>query len=94
MLKRLLSAFFALVMALLSQAPAAQKKTEPVFTGSFLQAWYCVDWDDDRWDAEITAMREAGLDKLILQDTAQMDLRGGWTVYYPTELEALRGHGG
>ena len=94
MLKRFLSAFFALVTALLGHAPAAQKQTAPVFTGSFLQAWYCVDWDESRWDAEIDAMKEAGLDKLILQDTAQMDLRGGWTVYYPTELDALRGHGG
>ena len=94
MLKRSIAAFFALVLALLGHAPATQQKTEPVFTGSFLQAWYCVDWDDDRWDAEIAAMKEAGLDKLILQDTAQMDLRGGWTVYYPTELPALRDHGG
>ena len=39
-------------------------------------------------------MKEAGLDKLILQDTASMDLRGGWTVYYPTALDALQGHGG
>ncbi len=94
MLKRLVSAFFALVLALLGHAPAAQPKTDPVFTGSFLQAWYCVDWDDARWDEEIAAMQEAGLDKLILQDTAQMDLRGGWTVYYPTQLDALQGHGG
>lgn len=94
MLIRFTSAFFALLLALLGHAPAAQQKTAPVFTGSFLQAWYCVDWDEARWDAEIAAMKEAGLDKLILQDTAQMDLRGGWTVYYPTKLEALQSHGG
>ena len=94
MLKRLVSAFFALVLALLGQMPAAQTKTDPVFTGSFLQAWYCVDWDEDRWDAEVSAMKEAGLDKLILQDTAQMDLRGAWTVYYPTQLASLQDHGG
>ena len=94
MLKRLVSAFFALVLALLGHTPAAQTKTTPVFTGSFLQAWYCVDWDEDRWDAELAAMKEAGLDKLILQDTAQMDLRGAWIVYYPTQIDALQGHGG
>ena len=61
MLKRLVSAFFALVLALLGHTPAAQTKTTPVFTGSFLQAWYCVDWDEDRWDAELAAMKEAAL---------------------------------
>ena len=94
MLKRVLTAFFALLLALLGHAPAVRQKTDPVFTGSFLQAWYCVDWDEARWDAEIEFMRQAGLDKLILQDVAGMDLRGNWTVYYPTALEALRDHGG
>ena len=47
MLKRCIAAFFALLFALIRPVPQ-QRRCEPKVTGSFLQSWYCADWDDER----------------------------------------------
>ena len=91
MLSKIITAFFLLIAALLRLTPAPEPKCEALVSGSFIQPWYCADWDDARWDAETAWMKEAGLDTLILQRTAYLDENGVWTAYYPSELPALRG---
>ncbi len=89
MLKRLLASFFALLLSLLQLSPAAAPKCVPAARGSFIQAWYCADWDEARWDAEAAFLREAGAEVLILQHVAEMDKNGAWTAYYPSALPEL-----
>ena len=90
MLKRCIAAFFALLFALIRPAPQ-QRRCEPKVTGSFLQSWYCADWDDERWEQETAWMREAGLEYLVLQSTAYLDADGNWEAYYPSGLPELKG---
>ena len=43
-------------------------RSAPVFfEASFVQGWYCRDWTESQWTAELRAMREAGFRGLILQ---------------------------
>ena len=87
MLKRWISAFLALLAAVLHLTPApTERKCAPAVSGSFLQAWYCTGWDDARWDAETAWMKEAGLDYLVLQTLAYLDENGGWQVNYASAL--------
>ena len=90
MLVRCVSAFLSLLLSLLPLSGAVQAPVcEPKVTGSFIQSWYCAGWSEERWDAELAWMREAGLEYLILQSVAVMDNNGGWRVYYDTSLSSL-----
>lgn len=92
MLKSCLSAFLTLALFVLRLSPAPEAPVcEPRPTGTFLQAWYCADWDADRWHAETAWMKEAGMDYLILQSLASKDAGGNWTVYYASALPVFKG---
>lgn len=83
-------AFITAAASLLSAPPTREARCAPVFTGTFLQSWYSCSWDDARWQAEITAMKDAGIKYLILQDTATKAARSigaQWSVYYNSSLE-------
>ena len=86
MFKRFISSFLSLLLVLLGVRTGAAKRCDAVFTGTFIQSWYCADWDDARWAQEIADMRSVGIDKLIVQDVAEMDADGNWTVWYPSAL--------
>ena len=90
-LKRLIASFFALLFSLLQLSPTAERKCTPAARGSFLQAWYCADWDDARWDEETAFLREAGAEYLILQNLAYLDEAGEWVAWYPSALPELAG---
>lgn len=47
-----------------------EKKCEAEFNGTFIQSWMSSYWDDERWQDEIGAMKEAGIKYLIIQDVA------------------------
>ena len=89
MIIRFFSALFALLFSLLGLRPAAERRCEAKVTGSFIQSWYCADWDGERWAEEAAFMRELGLEYLVLQTTADMDASGNWTAWYPSELPEL-----
>lgn len=89
MLIRILSSFFAFITALLSVSSVPAKKCEPEFNGTFIQSWMCAWWDDNRWQDEIAAMEEAGIEYLILQSTATYT-GGEWVCYYESETEPLK----
>ena len=67
-----------------------EKKCAPEFNGTFLQSWLSSSWDDERWADEIETMEKDGVKYLILQDLASMDLEGNWSVYYDSNVEALK----
>lgn len=53
------------------------------FSGSFLQPWLVDPWTSHQWQTEFEAMREVGIDTLILQWTADSAQQ---TTIYPSVL--------
>lgn len=98
---RVFSAFIASVIAfaniLFGFSSGNVEGCNPVFNGTFLQSPTCTNWDDERWNAEVEAMQDAGIKYLILQSTADKDADSNWTVYYDSSLsefnEAAHGAG-
>lgn len=89
--------FFAVLTALLTFASGAatmpERRTEPVFSGTFLQPWLGVQWSDEDWKAEINEMKQDGIEYLIIQNVAdktQKTAGGKWTVYFDTEVKQLK----
>lgn len=98
LVKRLISVITAFVLALLPGTATPERRTEPVFTGTFLQSWLGVQWDDEQWQKEIDVMKRDGIEHLIIQSVAEKTMKsagGEWTVYYDIDLpefdDAARG---
>lgn len=70
-MKKALSMAVSAVIGVVSVAPAGASAVEVPhkFSASFIQGWYCRDWDSARWEQEFAAAKSAGLDSLILQST-------------------------
>lgn len=89
MFKRIISSFLALIFALLPFGKVPEQKTKAEFNGTFIQSWYCLWWDDARWQEEIEYMKQAGIEYLILQDTASFFDADSAELHYPSELECF-----
>ena len=93
-----------LTTACSSQNPITSPGTKPI-SGSFLQSWICRDWTYSRWDQEFAAMKELGMDHIIIQSVYDGSFHQGkaeaqdWQSYtlrgylglYPSEIEELEG---
>ena len=80
------------------------KRDTKLLSGSFLQSWICRDWTYTRWEQELTAMKELGMDFIIIQSVTDQSYRLGsaekqdWASYtfkgqtslYPSEIEELK----
>lgn len=86
---KILSAVFALIISLMPFGEAPERKCDPVYNGTFIQSWMSSYWDEERWAEEVENMENAGIEYLILQDTANLSSDGTWQVYYPSELEVF-----
>jgi len=62
------------------------KKTQiqPTFNSSFIQYWYCQNWDYDRWIEEYRMLQKIGINEIILQNIA--DTKVHYAVY-PTKMD-------
>lgn len=89
MFRRIISSFIALVISLLSFGEAPTQKCEAKFNGTFIQSWYCLWWDDARWQKEIKYMKEAGIEYLIVQDIASFFDADTAELHYPSELSCF-----
>jgi hypothetical protein len=78
-----LAAAFLFAGVMSEKSIAADK---PVAKGSFVQAWYCGSWSETRWQNELAAMKEAGLDYLIIASTVDCPASGTAGTYYPSTL--------
>lgn len=88
---KILSAVFALLISLMPFSATPERKCEPVYNGTFIQSWMSAYWDGDRWAEEVENIERAGIEYLILQDTANRSADGTWQLYYPSELEVFEG---
>ena len=93
----LIKNFFVALLALITaaapfgEAQPAERRCKPEFNGTFLQSWLSSTWDEARWAAEVEAMQADGIEYLVLQDLANMDSSGKWTVYYESTVPAFEG---
>lgn len=90
-LKTLISAVLAFIMAILPGAGSGdtEKKCEAEFNGTFVQSWMSCQWDDARWQEEISYMKQHGVEYLVLQDIANMSSDGKWQIFYDSQLETF-----
>ncbi len=93
----LIKNFFVALLALITFAAPfgdtqlPERKCAPEFSGTFIQSWMSSTWDDERWTAEVESMQRDGVKYLVLQDIANMDANGNWTVYYNSTIPAFDG---
>ncbi|AFQ43234.1 DUF4434 domain-containing protein [Desulfosporosinus meridiei] len=59
-------------------------KIQPTFGSTFIQYWYCQNWDFDRWLEEYQMLQKIGIKEVILQNIA--DTKSQYAVY-PTKME-------
>lgn len=86
--------FFAVIAALLtlflSGTATPERRTDPVFNGTFLQPWLAAYLSDEEWKSEIEEMKRDGIEYLIIQNVADKTLKsagGEWTIYFDTQNE-------
>ena len=98
---RIHATFCTLIVALCTAIGACSAQNNDSFNspatnmprGSFLQPHLCHKWDDVRWQQEFAAMREAGMDFVILMSTADTDTAGVTRAIYPTAIEGINHSG-
>jgi hypothetical protein len=56
---------------------------KPVFESSFIQYWYCQNFDSNRWKQELTMLNDVGINEIILQTIGDTKSKH---VVYPTKL--------
>lgn len=90
-LKALVSAILAFIIAVLPGAESGdtEKKCEAEFNGTFVQSWMSCQWSDDRWQEEISYMKQHGVEYLVLQDIANMSSDGKWEIFYDSKLDTF-----
>lgn len=92
-IKRFVCVLFSLIIAACSSSATPERRTDPVFSGTFLQPSTAVQWSDERWEDEIEAMKQDGITDLIIQNiadqTSSMSGSGEWSMYYDGDIEGL-----
>lgn len=64
-------------------------KVEPYFRGSFIQAWYCQDWDIHRWHQELSMLQDVGIAEVIIQSAVNTAAADKYASY-PTLIAGYR----
>ena len=55
--------------------------------GTFIQTWLNSYWTDERWEAEISSMKEIGIQEIIMADIAsRSNSNEPWSCSYPSQL--------
>jgi hypothetical protein len=84
--------FLILIVVILSSCVSQgdkeneKKDTEVSIKGTFVQGWLCASWNDAQWDAEFAALKEAGMEYLIIAPMLQTDESGNKSALYPSSM--------
>ncbi len=55
--------------------------------GTFIQSWLYSSWNDERWEEEISYLKEVGMDEIIMADVAsRSNSNEPWSCSYPSQL--------
>ena len=97
MMKKFFAAVIALCLCLtvnLSGVCSMHAQAEPPhiekIDGTFIQPWLYMTYDEEQWHNEMQALKDIGIQYLIMGDVANHNTDGTWTVYYPSQLDYLR----
>ena len=60
-----------------------EAQVKPVFSSSFIQYWLAQSFDYNRWLAELTMLRNIGINEIILQSIADTKIK---YAVYPTKI--------
>lgn len=99
-IKKRVAVFIVILLLLIGFTPVEQSISvfgttstdeldKPLFSSSFIQHWYCEDFDQARWERELTMLQKLGINELILQAVAFTDSK---YAAYPTKLEGYTGN--
>lgn len=83
--------YLALIAYPFGVALPEERRCAPEFNGTFVQSWLSSSWDEERWAQEIETMEKDGVKYLILQDLANKDTEGNWSIYYNSTIDAFEG---
>jgi hypothetical protein len=61
----------------------------PKSDGTFIQSYLVRNWTDERWQQEFTALKEAGMQYLILGSTLNTDKNGKMYAIFPSQLPGV-----
>ncbi len=62
-----------------ARSPGASSSSETEYTkgsaevklsGTFIQSWLCSAWSDERWEQELSMLKELGMEYIVLGDSA------------------------
>lgn len=62
----------------------------PRFSGSFIQEYLVVDWNDERWNQEMEMLKEAGMKYLVYAPSLLVNSKGTSSANYPSSLTKKR----
>ncbi len=78
-----------------SETEYTKGSAEMKLSGTFIQSWLCSAWSDERWEQELSMLKELGMEYIVLGDSAVKNTSGKWYSFYPSELDGLKeGYGG
>jgi hypothetical protein len=83
--------FLIFAVVILSSCVSKDNKEEKnnaqvTIKGTFVQGWLCGSWNDTQWDVEFTALKEAGMEYLIIAPMLQVDENGNKSALYPSSM--------
>lgn len=53
----------------LAKIKPVETTVKPIIGSSFIQSWYCEDWNQTRWQNELSMMKDVGISEVIIQNT-------------------------
>lgn len=65
-------------------------KSYPIADGTFIQDDLIANWNDDRWQQEFTALKDAGMHYVIFAPTLNTNEKGINETMYPSELKDVK----
>ena len=60
----------------------------PTALGAFIQGWLVAHWNDNQWQKEFAALKEAGMSYMVLAPALQVD-RGNSFSLYPSDIPGV-----
>lgn len=73
---------------------SSPKKPWPLADGTFIQSYLVSTWSDEKWQSELTYLKEANMHYIILQSTADRVDGGRLNTVYPTSIKEYKMYDG
>ena len=71
------------------RAGSSDRTGHPIAKGTFIQQSLVKEWDDTRWQAEFSALKEVGMEYLVFAPVLDGDKEDRYHTCYPTDLTGI-----